>query len=222
MPAPTARYDGQAEWYDGTSSDWADTNWEPLTQLLGPGTGPCLEIGCGTARYAPVIQATGRTYIGVDLSADQLRIARDREPLVVQGDAARLPFGDDSFETVTGLWMSTDVDDFSAVLREAARVLTPGGTFVFYGVHPCFNGPCIEYREDGGRTVHPTYRQAGWHPPAPWWGDDGIRARVGMRHVPLSEFFTAFIDAGLRLIKVTEPRDDPIPHVLGVAATMDE
>ncbi|HET9894052.1 MAG TPA: hypothetical protein VFQ44_03895 [Streptosporangiaceae bacterium] len=39
------------------------------------------------------------------------------------------------------IWISTDVDDFPAVPAEAARVMAPGGTLLFYGVHPCFNGP---------------------------------------------------------------------------------
>lgn len=219
MTTPTAHYDGQAEWYDAFTANWADANWAPAADLLGAGSGPCLEIGCGTARYAPVIRSTGRTYVGVDFSRDQLRIARTREPNVVHGDTARLPFADNAFPTVTAFWVSTDVDDFSAVVREAARVLTPGGLFVFYGVHPCFNGPCIENRDDGALIIHPLYRQAGRHQSSPWWGD-GIRGHVGMSHVPLAEFFTAFIDAGLRLTRVVEPRDDPIPHVLAVAAVL--
>lgn len=218
MPAIKARYDGLAEWYHERSAGWAEANWKPFAQLLGPGSGRCLEIGCGTASYAQVIRATGRSYVGVDLSADQLRIARGREPHVVQADGAQLPFAHDSFDTAVAVWISTDVDDFRAVLREAARVLAPGGRFVFYGVHPCFNGPCTEYRDDGARIIHPTYRHSGWHARSPWWGADGIRARVGMRHVPLAELLTAFIETDLRLVKVTEPRTDPIPYVLGIAA----
>src|SRR5207249_299383 len=38
-----------------------------------------------------------------------------------------LPFANGTFPAVLTLWISTDVDDFAAVLAEAARVLTPGG-----------------------------------------------------------------------------------------------
>lgn len=50
-------------------------------------------------------------------------------------------FADGVFPTVVTIWISTDVDDFPAVPAEAARVMAPGGTLLFYGVHPCFNGP---------------------------------------------------------------------------------
>ncbi len=40
-------------------------------------------------------------------------------------DAGVLPFADASFDTVMVMWISTDVDDFGQVLREAARVLRP-------------------------------------------------------------------------------------------------
>jgi ubiquinone/menaquinone biosynthesis C-methylase UbiE len=42
-----------------------------------------------------------------------------------------LPFADCTFSTVVTFWISTDVDDFAAVLSEAARVLTPGGLLGF-------------------------------------------------------------------------------------------
>ncbi|MGH3370024.1 MAG: class I SAM-dependent methyltransferase, partial [Nocardioidaceae bacterium] len=103
-------------------------------------------------------------------------------------------------------------------MLEAARVLRPGGLLVCYGVHQCFNGPQVENRPDGSRTIHTTYRLAGWHPASPWWGEDGIRTRVGMRHVPLADFLNAFLQAGLAIERVVEPREDPVPHALAVRA----
>lgn len=116
---------------------------------------------------------------------------------------------------MTCLWVSTDVDDFATMMREIARVLTPDGTFLFYGVHPCFNGPCVESGVDGSRVVHATYREARRHTASQWWGTDGIRIRVGgMRHLPLADLFTAIIDAGLRVVRVVEPGAEAIPHTL--------
>jgi hypothetical protein len=66
----------------------------------GPGIGPCLDV---------------------DRSADQLRYARSRG-VCVQADAAMLPVADGAFPTVLMAWISTDVDDFAMVVREAARV----------------------------------------------------------------------------------------------------
>jgi SAM-dependent methyltransferase len=214
----TSRYDGHADWYDVSSAGWADANRDHLLALLGPGDGLCLDLGCGTGHYFPILRDAGRTVVGLDHSADQLRLARGRGGLPVRADATALPFRDGAFPLVAAFWVSTDMDDFAGVVRSAARVLEPGGTLLFYGVHPCFNGPCVEYVEDGSRIVHPGYRLAGWHPRSPWWREGGIRSRVGMRHVPLADLFHCFLDAGLAIDRVAEPRDDAIPHVLAIRA----
>jgi SAM-dependent methyltransferase len=218
VTATIARYDGIAEWYDAHNAEGAEANAAEIAALLGPGGGLCLDLGCGTGQYLDAIRSTGRSVVGLDYSADQLRLASARGAVAVRADAAMVPFADDVFATVVILWLSTDVDDFGAVLGEAARVLRPGGRLLFYGVHPCFNGPCIELRADGGTIVHPTYRRAGWHDPAPWWRPDGIRRRTGMRHVPLAELFNAFIGAGLTIDRVVEPREHPVPFALAVLA----
>ena len=83
-------------------------------------------------------------------------------------DAGVLPFADASFDTAMVMWISTDVDDFAKVVREATRILRPNGVLVVYGVHPCFNGPHDVWNEDDSRLVHPSYRQAGWHEESPY------------------------------------------------------
>ncbi|MFI6711854.1 class I SAM-dependent methyltransferase [Nonomuraea sp. NPDC050478] len=215
----SARYDGLAEWYDEFNAEGAAGNAPELAELLGPGDGPCLDLGCGTGQYLDAIRATGRTVVGLDRSADQLRLARRRDPApLFQGDGHALPFRDGAFGTVAALWVSTDIPDFAALTKEAARVLRPGGLLLFYGVHPCFNGPHIEKREDGAVTIHPTYRRTGWHPKGPWWREGGIRDRLGMSHVPLPDLINAFIDAGLVIERLAEPREHPVPLILAVRA----
>ena len=217
MPSTRSRYDGHAEWYDGWNRPHAERNASDVRELLGPGDGLCLDLGCGGGLYFDVLAATGRTVVGLDRSADQLRIARGRSPQIVQGDAAALPFADGTFRAVATLWISTDVDDFAAVLAEASRVLAPGGRLIFYGAHPCFNGPHTQLLDDGGILAHPTYRLAGWHQEAPWWGPY-VRKRVGMRQHPLAELLNAFVSAGLVIEHVAEPGDRPIPVNLAIRA----
>lgn len=212
-----ARYDGYADWYDEWRRQSAEGNALEVSDLLGPGEGPCLDLGCGTGLFLGPLAATGRTVVGLDRSADQLRIARARSPRIVQGDGAALPFGDGSFPTVVAMWITTDVDDFAAVVAETARVLTPGGLFLCYGAHPCFNGPHIEWLEDGGVRAHPTYRTAGWHQEAPWWGVV-VRKRVGMRHHPLADVLNAFIRSGLLIDHVAEAGNRPVPNTLAIRA----
>jgi SAM-dependent methyltransferase len=218
-----ARYDGLSDWYEERFVAGAETHQPGLLELLGPGSGPCLDIGCGTGRNFETIRASGRSVVGVDYSADLLRVARTRTdgPLML-ADGAVLPFADASFETATVLWISTDVDDFGKVLREATRVLRPGGVLVTYGVHPCFNGPHVVYSsEDGTRLIHPNYRTPGWHDESPWWAEDGIRRRVGMRHLPLAEYLNAFLATALILEHFEEPGGFEVPHALAVRARRD-
>ncbi|HEY8043786.1 MAG TPA: class I SAM-dependent methyltransferase [Streptosporangiaceae bacterium] len=217
MPRTRSRYDGHAEWYDSWNRASALRNASDVLDLLGPGTGLCLDLGCGSGLYFDVLAATGRTVVGLDGSADQLRIARERCRHIVLADAARLPFADGTFPAVVTLWISTDVDDFAAVLAEAARVLTPGGVLACYGAHPCFNGPHSQWMDDGGILAHPAYRLAGWHQESPWWGVH-VRRRVGMRHHPLADLLNAFIRAGLVIEWVAEPGDQPLPVSLAIRA----
>jgi SAM-dependent methyltransferase len=214
-----ARYDGLADWYEERFVEGAEPHQPGLLELLGPGSGPCLDIGCGTGRNFESIRASGRTVVGLDFSIDQLTRARTRtDGPLLHGDAAALPFADESFDTATVIWISTDVEDFAAVVRDAARVLRPGGVLVVYGVHPCFNGPHMFFNEDDTRLVHPSYRDPGWHEASPYWADDGIRRRVGMNHVPLADYLNAFLTAPLTLEHFDEPRGPGVPHALAVRA----
>lgn len=213
--AMKARYDGWADWYDNWNAPRAANNASEVLDFLGAGAGLCLDLGCGTGLYFDVLARSGRTVVGLDRSADQLRIAQGRSRDIVQAEATALPFADEAFGTVATMWISTDVDDFAAVLAEAARVLAPSGLLSFYGAHPCFNGPHTEWIDDGGMRAHPTYRLAGWHQVAPWWGYN-IRRRFGMRHHPLAELLNAFISAGLVIEQVAELGDRLVPVNLGI------
>ena len=95
------------------------------------------------------------------------------------------------------------------------------GLLVFYGAHPCFNGPHTQWMDDGGMRAHPTYRLAGWHQEAPWWGEY-VRRRVGMRHHPLADLLNAFIDSGLVIEHITELGERPVPTILGIRACKRE
>ncbi|GAA2000480.1 class I SAM-dependent methyltransferase [Catenulispora subtropica] len=212
-------YDGLADWYDQHNAATAHADRDPLLELLGPGDGLCLDLGCGTGQHLGTLRASGRSVVGLDFSADQLRLARRRVvggEALVRSDAAALPFRDGVFDAVATLWLSSDVDEFAGVVREAARVLRPGGVLVYYGVHPCFNGPHTEMRDDGARVVHPSYRAAGWSRPESQWREGGVRQRLGGRHVPLADLLNAFADAGLRITRVSEARNEPVPRALGL------
>ena len=147
----TARYDGQAEWYESfAAAELFVEARQAAVRLLGRGSGRCLDLGCGTGRAIPLLAAAGWRVTGVDVSRDQLRVAEehagDAEALVC-ADAQRLPFADDSFDAVVSILTHTDFDDPFAAFSEARRVLRTGGPFVYLGVHPCFGSPAVERRD---------------------------------------------------------------------------
>jgi len=72
----------------------------------------------------------------VGLTAAMLRYARDRL-LAVLADAGRLPVRDGCLSAVITVMVHTDMPAYAQVMREAVRVLRPGGVFVHIGVHPC-------------------------------------------------------------------------------------
>jgi ubiquinone/menaquinone biosynthesis C-methylase UbiE len=102
-----------------------------------------LELGCGAAAGTRWLDGQGAEAVGLDLSAGMLRHAREaadrsgvRVPLV-QADALALPFRDASFDVVcTAFGAVPFVADSGAVMREVARVLRPGGRWVFSITHP--------------------------------------------------------------------------------------
>jgi len=100
------------------------------------GDAALLDLCCGTGMLT---RDAGRTVprgraVGIDFSPQMLAIARarTREPNVefVEGDVLAMPFDDASFAGATMGFSLRNVVDIGACLREVARVLKPGATFV--------------------------------------------------------------------------------------------
>lgn len=214
-----ARYDGIADWYESEfrTSPLAEVERETVLRLLGEGPGKLLDVGCGTGMYTAAISQHGWTVSGIDVSADMLELARRRGVEVVRGDAAALPFDDDSYDAVVSMWTHTDVDDFAAVLREIARVLRPDGPFVYLGAHPCFVGPHSAFvSAEGAPVLHPGYWQTERYADAPGISPAGLRAKVGAKHLPLGLFLQTFLGAGFRLEQFEEPRTREYPYMVAL------
>jgi SAM-dependent methyltransferase len=219
--APAAGYDEIADWYEDeflarTAAAGADVLGieRALRELLGPGCGVCLEIGCGTGVRAAQVRSLGWTPAGVDLSAGMLRYAGDRLPVVL-ADAVRLPVADGCVPAVVGVMVHTDMPDYRGILREAARVLRPGGVLVHVGVHPCFCGGFADRSDPAAIVIRPGYVDGHWTRAS--WTDQGVRDKVGATHLPLPALLHAFLDAGLTLERLTEG-GQPAPAVLAVRA----
>ncbi|WP_083773838.1 class I SAM-dependent methyltransferase [Tsukamurella paurometabola] len=110
--------------------------------LLGEVAGAvAVEIGCGSAPCSRWLAGRGATVVGIDISAAMLRRGlphvRGGNPLLVQAGAERLPVADGAVDLVVSAFGGIPfVADSAGVMTEAARVLRPGGRFVFSVNHP--------------------------------------------------------------------------------------
>jgi SAM-dependent methyltransferase len=216
-----AVYDEIADWYeyeflgtqDARASDPLEID-QCLRELLGPGGGVCLEIGCGTGVHAVTVRELGWTPVGVDVSAGMLRHASGRLA-AARADAKRLPFRDESLSAVISVMAHTDMPGYPAVVTEAARVLRPGGVLVHVGVHPCFCGGFADRSDPRAVVIRPGYLDGHWTKES--WTDKGVRDKVGATHYPLPSLLHAFTDAGLTLDRFAEG-GRPSPQVLAVRA----
>jgi SAM-dependent methyltransferase len=216
-----ARYDGFADWYDREFLPTAPRPYrlDAALRLLGEASGRLLDLGCGTGAHTIPFREAGWDVVGIDLSEDMLRHARGRGLTVVRANAAALPFEDGSFDAVVSLWTHTDVDDFGAAVAEAARVLRPGGPFVYAGAHPCFVGPHSRFiAAEGVPELYPGYMDEGrYGAEAPGVGAvEGLRAKVGAEHLALGSFLRCFIDAGLTLERFEELENRPYPFMIAL------
>ncbi|NUP53364.1 MAG: class I SAM-dependent methyltransferase [Catenulispora sp.] len=214
-----AAYDDIADWYE-TEFLEAQRGSDPigvirtLREVLGPGTGVCLEIGCGTGEYAAVDRELGWTPVGVDLSAGMLRYAAERLPVVL-GDAERLPVRSASVDAATTVMTHTDMPGYKAVLAEAFRVLRPGGILAHVGVHPCFCGGFSDRSDPDAVVIGPGYLDGHWTKQS--WTDAGVRNKVGAQHWPLAGLLNMVVGAGFVIERFAEG-GEPTPTVLAVRA----
>lgn len=216
----TARYDGHADWYDRWSREEAATFTTAarvtLDELAPGGDGLAVDVGCGTGLHAEVAQRRGFQVLGLDLSADQLRLARARLP-VVQADARAVPLPSGCARWVFSVLTHTDLSGYERVVAEGVRLLAPGGSFVHVGVHPCFVSPVAEPFPDGVR-VHVGYRDRGWADRTPFLGR-GVRDRVGVHHLPLEGLLGALLHPDAPITRVLERGGGAVPDLLAVRLT---
>lgn len=122
---------------------------ESAARLLGDVAGQrVLEVGAGAGQCSRWLVSHGAAAVGVDVSAAQLRHARELDrrtgvhTVLVQADAQQLPFASASFDLACSAYGAVPfVSDSAAVMAEVSRVLRPGGRWVFSLTHPirwCF------------------------------------------------------------------------------------
>ena len=92
-----------------------------------------LDVAAGAGYVAAAAAQRGADPLGIDFSTTQVRLARARYPSIrfEQANAEALPFDPESFEAVVNAFGLCHLPNPDLALREAFRVLKPGGRFAF-------------------------------------------------------------------------------------------
>lgn len=165
-----------------------------LLELVGAPGRRTLDLACGEGRVSRELAACGHRVIGVEASPALVEAARAAAPglEVLEGDATAIPLEDGAVDLVVCSMALVNFDDIDAAVREAARVLEPGGRFCFTTVHPSNSVKAGE-----SYFAEHTYEETRTR--------DGLTMVFTDRHRPLSAFSRAFEGAGLLVEALREP-----------------
>lgn len=220
--ATTAR--ANRRWWDGDADSYhvahgaflgvADFVWSPErlreadAHLLGEVAGKLvLEVGCGAAMCSRWLAGADARPVAFDLSAGMLAHARagavetGADVPLVQADAQYLPFTSGTFDIAfTAFGAVPFVEDSARVMREVARVLRPGGRWVFATTHPLRWSFPDDPGPDGLTATMPYWDRT----PYVEYAEDGSATYVE-HHRTLSDRVREIAAAGFRLLDIVEP-----------------
>jgi len=205
-----ARYDAVADSYAPGADRYEGSAVSTLLALIGTDIGGhALDLACGHGLLARELARRGATVAGIDLSQELLERARSHDDGAntieyIHGDVADPDvLAGAEFELVVSNFGLSDIDDLEGMCRTVARVLIPGGRFVFSILHPCFAGAA---GVSGSWPTGRSYYDEGW------WRAAGelsvLRQQVGANHRTLSTYFNSLARNGIAIEEVREPRPE--------------
>jgi ubiquinone/menaquinone biosynthesis C-methylase UbiE len=214
-------YDDVAESYDrwapAADSILSDPVFADLVGAVDRQT--VCAVACGAGREARFLATCGASVTGVDISAKLLDIARRREAerpqeiTYLSSDAHNLDaLADQSFDGVVCYMALMDIPRLDLALAAIARILRPGGWFVFAITHPCFKAPAtgeIIDHVDGSvrRTVGRYFIEGYWDGP----GKHVDHLPTGAYHRTLSTYVNTLSESGFIIERMSEPPlDTPV------------
>jgi SAM-dependent methyltransferase len=206
-------WEAHADWWQREFTDGVDPEYTeqiiPLILEWTSGFERVLEVGTGEGQVARAIAAThNASVVGIDPTVNQIdeAIRRGGGPEYQLAGAESLPFDDASFDAVVCCLVFEHIDAVDEALSEVARVLRPGGRFVFCLNHPLLQTPGSGWIDDQILD-----------PPEQYWRIvpylteqatiEEVEKNVFIRfvHRPLSRYVNAMADSGLVLERMIEP-----------------
>ncbi len=217
LERPEDLWEQQARWWQDGFTEGADPEYEeqilPLVREHLAGAARVLDVGCGEGQVARLALADGaERAVGIDPTWTQLAVAAQRGggARYARGGAGALPFADASFDAAVACLVFEHIRDVDAAITEVARVLAPGGRFLFLLNHPLLQTPNSGWIDDQILDPPEQYWRIG-----PYLVEDETIEEVARGvfipfiHRPLSRYLNALADAGLTLQRMEEPAPPP-------------
>jgi len=229
-----AAWDENAAFWDqrmGEGNDWVEVlTWPATLRLLELRAGErVLDVACGNGLTSRRMAALGAEVVAFDFSAEMIARAHQRPAehagrieyrvLDATDGAALLALGEGRFDAALCHMALFDMAEIGPLLGALARLLRPGGRFVFSVLHPCFNNSrtlqMAEMQDNAGQVVT-TYavKVCGYMTPTVSQGA-AIAGQPRLQlyfHRPLQSLLGACFEAGFVLDGLEErafPPDHP-------------
>ncbi|HVF74939.1 MAG TPA: class I SAM-dependent methyltransferase [Acidimicrobiales bacterium] len=220
-------WESHADWWQAGFTEGADAEYEeqilPMAAAHLAGTTRVLDVGTGEGQIArlAVNRADATTVVGVDPTWAQIATAKQRAhgPDYARAGAAQLPFAAQSFDAVVACLVFEHIDDVDQAIAEVARVLQPGGRFLFFLNHPLLQTPGSGWIDD--RILEEQYWRIGLYLHEDKTVEEVEKGVfIPFIHRPLSRYVNALAENGLSIVRMDEPA--PPPGFLARAAEYEQ
>jgi SAM-dependent methyltransferase len=204
-------WERNAKWWQDEFTDGADPEYVeqiiPLVTECLTSAQRVLDVGTGEGQLARLAAELGvARVVGVDPTVAQLVVARERggRPVYARAAADHLPFPAASFDAVVVCLVFEHIADHVPAIAEIARVLEPGGRFVFFLNHPLLQAP------NSGWVIDHILDEQYWRI-GPYLVEDVTMEELApgvvlpFVHRPLSQYVNAMAAHGLLIERMEEP-----------------
>lgn len=210
-------WEAHAGWWQEGFTEGADPEYEeqilPMAAANLAGARRVLDVGTGEGQVARLaVRGGAETVVGVDPTGAQVVEAARRGggPSYARAGAAALPFASGAFDCVVACLVFEHIEAVDMAIAEVARVLEPGGRFLFFLNHPLLQTPNSGWIDDQTLDPPEQYWRIG-----PYLVEDLSIEEVEKDvfipfiHRPLSRYVNALIANGLYLTRMEEPAPPP-------------